>query len=213
MDIEKIDINDRIHLLMFNNQYDITSTFLRFQEHYESPEFKGKIFTFEEFKEWYTEDGEFSYYTDWNGFNIPSHILQPFQNGDFNPLSDKEKQLLGLFEGRNSKFYIIGAHRGKDDLGGDVVTHEVAHGLFYTDEQYRGEVLEVLPEFDLEELKVQLLKDDGYHRDVLDDECHAHTLSPSNYSRPFVQKSLEARLRVIFNRAVKRNNVTYPGLT
>jgi hypothetical protein len=83
-----------IHLLVFDNQYDLASTFLRFQEHYESPEFAGKVFTLDEYKNWYinhspraSKDGVFTYYEDWNGFNIPSKILKPFYGGKFSPLS------------------------------------------------------------------------------------------------------------------------------
>jgi hypothetical protein len=99
MQIDHQILVDRIHLLTFDNQIDLTSTFLRFQEHYESPFFKGKYFTLDEFKEWYIKtspngkkSGKFTYYTDWGGFNIPSYILKPFYNGAFNPLSENEKQ-------------------------------------------------------------------------------------------------------------------------
>lgn len=40
MNIEHEKITEKIHLLTFETQLDITSTFLRFQEHYESPRFR-----------------------------------------------------------------------------------------------------------------------------------------------------------------------------
>ena len=45
-------VKDVFHLA-FPSRYLLTSTFLRFQEHYESPHFRGKIFTREEFEDWY----------------------------------------------------------------------------------------------------------------------------------------------------------------
>jgi len=100
-----------IHLLTFENQFDITSTLLRFQEHYESPKFKGQFFTLEEFKEWYIknspkgiETGEFTYYSDWNGFNIPSYVLRPFYENKFKNLSEAEKNILNIFKNKKNLF-------------------------------------------------------------------------------------------------------------
>ena len=49
------------------SQYWLTSTFLRFQEYYESPKFRNLGFSLEEFQDWYVttrDHGEFSYYSD-----------------------------------------------------------------------------------------------------------------------------------------------------
>lgn len=179
MIIEHQSVTNRIHLLIFGNQRDVTSTFLRFQEHYESPEFRGKIFSLEEFKRWYIqnspkgkETGEFTYYTDWNGFNIPSSVLRPFYSGDFNPLSEQEKKFLKIFKDLQEPFYVIGIHRETKKLN-SFLKHEVAHGLFYTDAEYKRKVLEVLSIFDIEPIKEELRSKAGYHEQVLDDECHA----------------------------------------
>ena len=111
MEIKKSKITQKIFLLEFENQKDITSSLLRFQEHYESPEFKDKIFTLEEFKKWYSSiKGGFTYYTDWNGFNIPSHILTPFYEGKFNPLTKEEQMILNLFKNEKKPFYQRGIY-------------------------------------------------------------------------------------------------------
>ena len=101
MNIDHRLLTPHIHLLSFDTQHDLTSTFLRFQEHYESPRFKGEVFTLDEFQDWYIknspngiETGKFTYHTDWNGFNIPSHILKPFYEGKFDPLSFDEQAIL-----------------------------------------------------------------------------------------------------------------------
>jgi hypothetical protein len=71
--IVKYKVADAIYLLRFETQYEITSSFLRIQEHYESPHFSGRVFTLEEFMDWYAaEYGAFTYLEDWSGFNVPS---------------------------------------------------------------------------------------------------------------------------------------------
>ena len=71
-----------IYHVSFPNQYLLAATFLRFQEHYESPKFRGRIFDWEEFMDWYAEQkGKFSYLQDWSGFNLPSPVFEPFRSG------------------------------------------------------------------------------------------------------------------------------------
>jgi len=118
--IIKKSVTQKIFLLIFKKQEMLASTFLRFQEYYESPKFKGRIFRLEEYKKWYIKNspqgqqtGKFTYYSDWNGFNIPSVVLKPFYEGKFNPLSQSEKELLKMFQNKKEKFYIIGIHREK----------------------------------------------------------------------------------------------------
>jgi len=108
MIIRKKRVSDKLYFLHFQNQREMAETFLRFQEFYESPKFKGKIFTLENYKDWYRKiKGKFSYYSDWDGFNLPSKILKPFYDGKFNPLSDKEKQLLSIFKKMKGNYYIV----------------------------------------------------------------------------------------------------------
>src|ERR1035437_10032699 len=143
LNIKKTNIRDDIFLLEFETQFELTSTFLRFQEFYESPEFQGKIFTLKEYKKWYTKvKGKFSYYTDWGGFNIPSKVLKLFYLGKFDPQSKSEKQLLDLFKDDKGKFYIIGTYRRNDRKWKDsMIMHETAHALFSLDIKYRTQVL------------------------------------------------------------------------
>ncbi len=178
MKIEKRSIAENIYLLRFENQTELASTFLRFQEHYESPEFRGKFFTLDEYKKWYTQArGDFTYYSDWSGFNIPSHILKPFLEGKFDPLTDKEKIFLEYFTDVPHPFYIIGLS-GDTDTEKTKLTldHETAHGMYYTKPEYRKKVDEVLKKYDLSKIKEWLRSMSGYHESVLDDESHAYTL-------------------------------------
>lgn len=201
--MNKKEIVPNVFLVDFESQLELTSTFLRFQEYYESPEFKGRIFTLEEFKKWYIEKkGKFSYYTDWNGFNIPSGILTTFREGSFDPLSTLETSFLGIFEDVEEPFYVIGTHKEypKEKIE-NLIQHETAHGLFYTNSDYKNEVLQILEKYNHAELFLWLEFLGGYHPDVFLDEAHAYGLSPSKKG-PTIDPGLTRELKEIFNRYV-----------
>lgn len=157
----------------FPTQRLLASTFVRFQEHYESPKFRNKVFTLAEFKEWYKttkEHGNFSYYEDWDGFNIPSRVLRKFKNGEFGKLSAKERALLERVARRKGRFYMIGTAAQDADKG--VLRHETAHGLWYTRPDYRRRAKAILKDLDLGPV-FEMLEGLGYHRSVWMDEAHA----------------------------------------
>jgi hypothetical protein len=178
MKIKIYKLGEKIYHLKFSKQRDLAKTFMRFQEHFESPKFRGKIFTAEEFKKWYRKaKGKFSYLSDYSGFNIPSEILKPFFDGKFDPLSDEEKWMLKKFASIKGKFYIIGSYVEKTKKqSGQTILHELAHALFYFNTRYRKDVLRVLKKTDLSELKKRFKKKSDYHKSVHQDECHAYLL-------------------------------------
>lgn len=207
MNIDHRLLTPHIYLLSFDTQHDLTSTFLRFQEHYESPRFKGEVFTLDEFQDWYIKNspngiktGEFTYHSDWNGFNIPSHILKPFYEGKFDPLSSDEQAILELFKDHSHVFYVIGVHKESNNPDA-LLEHEIAHGLFTTNEEYRKEVLEALSQFDIEPIKEELRNKGGYHEDVLVDEVHAYSLG-TKLKTP-IPLELSQSIRSIFDRYFK----------
>lgn len=166
-----------LYHLTYQNNLELASTFLRFQEHYESPEFSGKIFSLDEYKQWYTKvNGNFSYYEDWTGFNVPGHILKPFYEGKFDPISMKEYNLLEIFKYDKQDFYIIGTSFEKN--GNEYLEHEIVHGLFYLRPEYRKNVLEVLPKYETTCIR-EFLRDakSGYSEAVLDDETNAYIVA------------------------------------
>lgn len=212
MEIEHSLVAENIHVLTFETQRDVASTFLRFQEHYESPRFRGEIFSLEEFMLWYIQtsskgmaSGKFTYYTDWNGFNIPSYVLKPFYEGKFNPLSEQEEMLLRIFKDEIEPFYIIGIHKALEHVD-QLLTHEIAHGLFSVNKQYREDVLRVLSQFDLEALKKELRSKAGYHEEVLNDEIHAYSIdAQSNLETP-IPKVLSLELRKLYESYLNLTN-------
>lgn len=170
--MEVVELYPRIFKVSTGSSRTLAMTFLRFQEYYESPMFRGKTFTLEEFKNWYAEQyGAFTYASDWAGFNIPSHVLDPFKRGDFGELSDLEVAFLRAFDTQVEPFYVIGT----EDNDPSTLEHEMCHALFFVDSQYRKEALTLLDEY-LDELSEVYAKmySMGYHGDVVMDEVHAY---------------------------------------
>lgn len=156
--------------------YWLCSTFLRFQEFYESPNpaFRGHGFSLEEFQDWYAVNrphGEFSYYTDWGGFNFPSYVVKRFTGKLFGPLSRKESWVLSQLPRSNKRFYVIGTYQDGD--GRNYIQHEVVHGLFYLYPGYAKKVTGIVQEYDFTAFKREL-RAMGYCEEVLIDEINAY---------------------------------------
>jgi hypothetical protein len=155
-----------------DTQEELANSFMRFQEHYESPYWADKIFTIGQFKRWYSENyGADTYRFDWRGFNFPSCVLIPFKEGLFDPLTDQEKNILDLLKYRTDRFYVIGSNTD------DVLSHELCHALYYSNDTYRTEVNKILNKHKKEIKKAfDFLLNLGYHEKVLYDEFQAYIL-------------------------------------
>jgi hypothetical protein len=192
---KKICVAENIYLLKFKDNIEMAKTFLRFQEHYESPKFRNKIFSLKEFKIWYAKKygkGKFTYYKDWGGFNIPSYILVPFFEKKFNPLSKREKCLLSAFKNMRHPFYIIGAA-----TYAYAMRHEIVHGTFYTNVKYAKKVLKLLSGADISDIKYELLKI-GYCKDTLLDEINAYSVDAYNgLTGWFLDKYVEKNKNIV----------------
>ena len=174
-------IAPKIYAVETETSKEAGQIFIRLQENYESKKYRNKVFTYTEFVKWYKEDRkseEFTYYDDWAGFNVPGHIAVRFMKGKFNPLRLEEKWLLEEIENAKikGKFYLIG-YASKDAR---VKKHEIAHGLYYTNNAYRRKVKEILKDIDMVNHPVaQHLREQGYHQSVVPDEFHAWCLTDS----------------------------------
>lgn len=205
MKIETKFITEGIVLLVFENRKDITSTLLRFQEYYESPKFRGKIFSLDEFKKWYVKNsasgkktGNFTYYRDWGGFNIPSYIFKDFRKGRFNPLSQKEQKVIDILKIVREPFYVIGIFKKHKKIF-SLLDHELKHGLFYTNSDYRNAVQAILAKFNLKKINSKLEKK-GYHSDVWLDEIQAYANDSSEYIRYQISKPARKMLKKVYNK-------------
>jgi hypothetical protein len=193
-----------IYLIESKKRSKLAKTFMRLQEYYESPVFGGRPFSIKEFSDWYSmEYGAFTYAQDWAGFNIPSWVLKPFLSGDFNPLTKKERNLLGFFKNNTDKFYVIGV--SKDDYEcSDVLKHEFVHGLFYTNDRYRQDVITCLKDHQPKVI-ISALEDLGYGDNVIDDETNAYLLVEPKTLEDYVSVSGTHRLRMRLNSIFKKH--------
>ena len=176
-DIQKMfrveGLGNGIYHLSFPNQFLMNSCFLRLQEHFESPKYRDKLFSHEEFRAWYRatrEHKEFSYYTDWSGFNFPGYVLTSFLNGRFDPLRPEEQAVVETFRGMRGPLYIIGTLESDATY---TLRHEVAHALYHTDTAYRAAVDKLLDGTNCTPIH-RLLKSLGYHSAQWRDEAHAY---------------------------------------
>jgi len=183
-DISLEEILSKVFNVNFPRQNQLARTFVRFQEYFENPVFKDKIFTLDEFKAWYMKNSpmakkkaKFTYYGDWDGFNMPSTVFKPFYDGKFDPLSREEIQLLDVLEPkRDNDFYVLGTH-GKVNIA--TLKHELSHALFFTNPEYRNGVLEVVKGMDpRDKSRIREFLSDvcNYHPDVWPDESQAYLL-------------------------------------
>lgn len=175
-------IRPNIYAVEAKKATELAKLFLRFQEFYESPKYKGKTFSLSEFKIYYkkfTNSNKFTYYNDWVGFNVPSSVFKPFFSGKFLRISAKERWLLNKVKSyykANQKFYVLGyAENAKQ-----TAKHELAHAYYYTNQEYRDNVNRTLDQVILSNLKV-FLRSLGYSESVLVDECHAYILTEKRY--------------------------------
>jgi hypothetical protein len=173
-------ISDKIIRVHYPTQEELCRAFLRVEEHYESPEFKGKVFTLGQFRQWYTQQkGAWTYYGDWGGFNVPGCFFRPFLDGMFDPLAPEEKELVELFRNKDDGFYVIGT---SEDGEADILDHELCHALWGTNEKYKTEILAALVKSKYNPQPIwELLHRLGYHSDVIDDETHAYMSASSDY--------------------------------
>lgn len=187
------EVAPKVFHVEFSNRVDTALHFLRYQEFYESdsPLFFRKPFFFTEYLRWYSltrGNMSFSYMADWSGFNVPGHVFEKFfqnyfQNElalDINTYDLSMKSIITAihekYEINNNdwNFYLIGTT--KADASNKTLNHEIAHGLFATNKEYKKEMLShiaSLPEAMLKEM-LKNLSALGYNQDVHFDEIQAY---------------------------------------
>lgn len=160
-------------------QYELTSAFMRLQEYYESPyiNIRGQYFTLEEYMDAYAANkGNFTYCTDWNGFNVPGEVVFDFDvafGDDRRDLLKKEETLLQLIEDNRTTplFYVIGTH----DENESPIEHEYAHAFWYLFPEYKEAMKKRLKNMP-HHIKTQAcagLSQLGYTTGVMEDEVQA----------------------------------------
>jgi hypothetical protein len=179
-----IVVKPNIFAVIIKKQYDRAMLFCRAQEYYECPneKFRGKAFSIWEYMQWYASDHNgFSYADDWSGFNIPFDVIlecyekqrhlseweTPYDDCMWDILSKINK-----IKDKNKKCYVIGA----EDTNGSTFQHEICHGLWYTNPQYKKEAMCVSNTIDPNDYAIfrKNLLSMGYTDKVIDDEIQAY---------------------------------------
>ena len=189
MNIEIKKYAEKIYIAIFDCQYDLTMTFVRIQEFYESPVFKGKYFSLEEFMDYWSKemgDGKFTYIHQWSGFNVPGNILRDWRElycvNSFEPIRDKEFALLDkLFDKlRQDKedlksIYLFGFSKDNKNIE-KVINHESAHAMYHVNERYKESVDKLIRNYDSGLVKTasKKIKEMGYGENVINDEIQAY---------------------------------------
>lgn len=212
------EVKKNIFLLEFYHEYDMCMTFLRYQEYYESPspKFRGRSFKILDFMKWYSlkfGNGSFTYPTDWAGFNFYGDVIKEVRELGIPDLNNYDTQMLKVYQqckkkAAGSKFYIIGVVKGNGAL-----EHEVAHGLYYLNPDYRKEMNNLVKKMDPELRKVMdtyLLKV-GYTPGVFVDETQANMATTGDFTNYSERNAFPAdaipklnQSRLVFEEVFKR---------
>ena len=191
-----------VYVLTYDTQYDLCMSFVRMQEYYESPSSKirGKKFTLEEYMDYWADNfgnGSFDYVTRWNGFNLPSKIIEQWNSKyQLEEIRDREWEMLEIIESLRElesedgvtsgglyypilpeKYYVIGVHaETSEKYRQDVIDHESAHALYYLYLKYKRSANKLLKE--ISDNKIEMaswkLKEMGYGKNVEKDEMQAY---------------------------------------
>jgi hypothetical protein len=177
---------DSVYLVQFEESYDLAMTFLRYQEFYEcaNEDIRGKQFTLLQFMDWYVKEvneyDSFSYHLDWSGFNIPSTTIQEVRELGILDMNHYDARMFDIYDDirrihGDSDFYLIGTSEPTDPED-TTLEHELAHGLYYTNEQYRIEMNENWDTLSTHSkvLLADYLTETGYPEKVHIDEVQAY---------------------------------------
>ena len=181
-EIELYNIANSIYAVKVNDVRIRCYLFLRYQKYYEgsSKSIRGNRFSIDQFIKWYSEEYKnkemFTYAYDWCGFNIPSWSIEECLSKIIDE-NEYDRLMSNIFsscisdnDGKN--FYLLGV----DSLDSDILDHEMAHGMYYTDSDYKttmDEITESIPVDSYAALK-KIILDMGYGDNVIDDEIQAY---------------------------------------
>jgi hypothetical protein len=184
------EVKPRIFAVFLDDEYHLPMLFCRVQEFYESDseEFRGKKFSIWRYMEWYSKarSGSFSYPSDWSGFNIPFETLEKcydLHEEDETPYDGVMRwviQEIRKRKGDDSLSYIIGLVTNDDDT--TVLEHEICHGMYYIDTEYKSRADSITDELvgkhekEFKKFRKNLLSM-GYHEGVVKDELQAYLIS------------------------------------
>ena len=182
------EIFPKIYCVAVDDDYDRAMLFCRYQEFYESPtkEYRGKYFSWSKYMRYYKDHWKkdtFTYPIDWAGYNIPSTVLEEgikafYCETEYDDIMDKIHTYCFQNELKKNNFerpifYLIGV--SSKDM--KTMDHEIAHGLFFTNQDYKLKMelaLFRIPQKTRDKIDKKLIKM-GYVNDrkILNDEAQA----------------------------------------
>jgi hypothetical protein len=156
---------------------------MRYQEFYESSNerFVNNSFTIAEFVLWYSNNvgkGEFTYCTDWAGFNFPLDIIKKCHDCGISDPNMYDSFMWGIYKMIDTlepDSYLIGTSKESDTI----IDHELTHAMYYINEKYKTSVDDVIkyaiawwkPFY---EKICEVLSNEGYAPHVFWDEINAY---------------------------------------
>lgn len=181
--VELYHCGDHIWAIKSPDGHTRALMFMRAQEYYESifEEIIRKQFKVSKFVDLYKQHygkRDFTYGSDWAGFNIPSEILEECMNNiPEEEINNWDKLMIDIIqtiktqEGQN-KYYLLGV----DELDNRLLEHEFAHAMYYTLPEYKSAMNKLNEDCDpiVRDMMCKCITDYGYADHVLPDELQAY---------------------------------------
>ena len=167
--------------IVFNSQIEQAVSMARMSEYFESnnPAIKGNVFSWSDFLLAYLPikyEDNFSYFDYFEGFNIPSAVVNEFfTNFD---LSCQEKQVQEKWCAKTYQ-YIITSYKNADKT---VLQHELAHAKYALDNTYKetvDKIIGMIPPLELSKM-IASLSAIGYIDDNFFDEIQAYIITSTH---------------------------------
>ncbi len=184
---KNVDYNDVTVIELHSHDNEVAKAFVRLQEFYESPykPFKGRYFALQKYMDRYHKDfpakeGEFRYYNDWKGFNVPGKVVLEFFRLFEGKLLGQECIIHAAcrdYIGDSCPdFYLVGITHCHSEDSIEIYQHEVCHALYNGDPEFRSMADAALDNMDsnLKKHMIKTLLDEGYDSKVIYDELNAY---------------------------------------
>jgi len=182
--INLFEVYPKIYAVVIKDDKLRSRVFLRYQEFYESDSdsFRGKSFKWEDYIKFYknkTKQDYFTYHEDFAGYNVPCDTIEACKAKipDLNiydmimfSITDTIKKMTG-----ESPYYLIGIDHHSEG-NPSLVFHEVAHGLWFSDPEYKEQMTKLISKMDpkVEDRMIEKIKNFGYGTNVYMDELQAY---------------------------------------
>jgi hypothetical protein len=216
------EIAQDVYLCTIKDQYDLTMTFCRLQEFYESPhkEIRNKKFKLLDFIRLYTKrrkEEVFTYPEDWVGFNVPSIVIENLYKLGIEDYNDYDRTIENIHKSINkNKYYLIAATTNDTTT----IEHELCHAFYFLYKDYKNGVNKFVKKLSPVVYKVikDKLLDLGYCKQVINDEIQAYLSTDGcsevddiKFNKKEIKnfKEVKKLLQINFVKFKLKNNIKY----